>query len=1119
MKEIAKQIINYWYSLDALQPKIVSDYTKIEKNKPKVFEIFSDHIKLYQQSAIDFSLIDSDSYYKTVSELVLPIPDIVHSQSLLSYLTHFEEYYKKWISTYTVDLSCAVFTCVVDGTSVLEQFINKMGITDIPETPLFPALYCSSFMTDNDGNYVADSVRLSPFIWAVRELVLFPDKPLQNLHLHQWKDIEKDMERVLQSQEKVLSIDETIQIVNHYVCEQILQPIGVEMKRAGDVYTYCGLTSTLVNRKTKSQPYRHDLKASCFLNDLYFLSKHIDEIAEDNKLLHYINSLNTSIEQYDLLQDTEQLRHWYTPRALPLGRWPSPFNLSLMQQVAVNIAKENPKEIFSVNGPPGTGKTTLLKDIIANNIVERASKICEYNHVEDIFTKVKSPDGDAYCYEIPSSISKYGMLVLSANNKAVENISLELPNISAVRTGSNDSHIFDPRHSDIKIDISVLQKKDDKDSVSPNEIYFTYLANQLHNTTDQWGLISTRLGNSKNISEFKPILNSLCTRLESVMNVKSAQDLFVTAKKQFQEQYELVTQLFAYTESYEQNIQCLKELEGDISKLEATQKALDCEINQYTDIEGDLTSIESRKLELLNDLIELNAKRSLVDKVLGKISISVLKGLSNTALLSIINEKNRELKSILAELVTLHDRLQLKYVLEKQRIELESECKTLQENIVDIKAVQGKLCQTLQLSNKDNITCFDTVESSYGVSRNKDESAYISAHTAYLYVCDYINECREQLFFDALQVQKAVAISKPFRKNMQLLSSYWGSYKKRQELDKQFGLDQVFPLVFNTLFLAVPVISSTFAAVESMLRNCTGEGSIGTIIVDEAGQASPHMVLGALYRAQQAIIVGDPKQIEPVQTVQDLFVNYVGNHDIDCYRHKELSVQRLADAQNPFAGTIREEDDSVSWVGCPLVVHRRCGEIMFNVSNELSYGGFMINETVKPKEPVKIALPSCWITYDASQIISKSKKDHYINTQGEIGAKLINLLQNHNVKLDDIFVISPFKTVAEGFKAYMSNQLVFIDDESRDIWIENNIGTVHTFQGKEAKVVIYMLGCQSDGTANGAIKWVNANNVNVAFTRAREYIYVIGDATKWAELNKNLAFTQRYLPIYTLEDF
>lgn len=91
-------------------------------------------------------------------------------------------------------------------------------------------------------------------------------------------------------------------------------------------------------------------------------------------------------------------------------------------------------------------------------------------------------------------------------------------------------------------------------------------------------------------------------------------------------------------------------------------------------------------------------------------------------------------------------------------------------------------------------------------------------------------------------------------------------------------------------------------------------------------------------------------------------------------------------------------------------------------------------------------------------------------------------------------------------------------EDNKTYWLDDNIGTVHTFQGKEAKVVIYMLGCQSNDSANGAIKWVNANNVNVAFTRAKEYIYVIGDVLKRAELNKNLAFAQRYLPIYALED-
>lgn len=49
-----------------------------------------------------------------------------------------------------------------------------------------------------------------------------------------------------------------------------------------------------------------------------------------------------------------------------------------MQQAAINLAltktKQNGK-LFSVNGPPGTGKTTMLRDIIAALIVERAEQL------------------------------------------------------------------------------------------------------------------------------------------------------------------------------------------------------------------------------------------------------------------------------------------------------------------------------------------------------------------------------------------------------------------------------------------------------------------------------------------------------------------------------------------------------------------------------------------------------------------------------------------------------------------------------------------------------------------------------------------------------------------------
>ena len=62
-----------------------------------------------------------------------------------------------------------------------------------------------------------------------------------------------------------------------------------------------------------------------------------------------------------------------------------------MQQMAINIAlaEENAGGcgIFSVNGPPGTGKTTLLKDIIAEYVVRRARLLADLNQPDDAFTE------------------------------------------------------------------------------------------------------------------------------------------------------------------------------------------------------------------------------------------------------------------------------------------------------------------------------------------------------------------------------------------------------------------------------------------------------------------------------------------------------------------------------------------------------------------------------------------------------------------------------------------------------------------------------------------------------------------------------------------------------------
>lgn len=881
-----------------------------------------------------------------------------------------------------------------------------------------------------------------------------PNVEFKDIKLDGWDEVVTSIEDSFNLPEEKVSLDKAARVINTYIQEHILEPMGVTMFRAGDIYGYCGFKGDEIQLvKADTMPI-NDLKSSFFLDDLQLVLQHIDTLKDNDKVLSYINSLNQDIEHYDLLKDMDQMRKWYNPKVLPFGRWPSRFNLSFMQQIAVNIAKENPKDIFSVNGPPGTGKTTLLKDIIASNIVERAAKFCESNYVNDIFKKVVGRDGKSFYYTIPSDIAVYGMLVLSSNNKAVENITLELPNISSVKAGTNGSTLFNPEFSDQQVDLSCFAKDEKYKYVKSSEVYFTFLADCLAESNEQWGLISARLGKKSNINTFMPALNVLSSDMSSIMGIPDAQIAFESAKKQFQNQYNLVKTLFAYITIYEENTQSIQELKLKINQLQEEVVSIDEQLSKYDTLNDDLMQLIEHKNCIESKLIEYNSKRSILDKLWHATNWSILKAMGNLTLLSVIEEETTKLQTVKDQLTALHQLVNERESIINRKDSLLADIREIDGTIQKAEKTQQEILGTLKSSGKDTIHCFDDIESKL---MSSDENR-AEAHTAFLYVCNYLNECRERLLYDALQLQKAVIMSDAFRKNMQLLSQYWGSLSDRKKLQKNFDLDTIFPALLNSLMIAVPVISSTFAAVERFLINCKSESSLGTIIIDEAGQASPHMLVGALFRAQKAIVVGDPKQIEPVQTVQDLFVERIGVEGIGKYRNKELSVQSLADAQNPFAGIIG----------------------------------------------------------------SSTGKDRYIPIQGEIAFELIQKLRARNTRFKDIFIITPFTTVAYGFKKYMESisddTVNWTKEDNKSSWLKDNIGTVHTFQGKEAKVVIYMLGCQSDGSTNGAIKWVNANNVNVAFTRVKEYVYVIGDATKWAELNKNLAFAQRYLPVYILED-
>ncbi|WP_165402069.1 DEAD/DEAH box helicase [Rhizobium leguminosarum] len=790
----------------------------------------------------------------------------------------------------------------------------------------------------------------------------------------------------------------------------------------------------------------------------------------------------------NLLKDQAALRRSVQPKKLPLASWPANGrnSLALLQQCAVNTIFSDLKSegIVAVNGPPGTGKTTLLRDIIAANVADRAGVLCSYQDPESAFThsgqKIRKGGGFVHLYSLDEKVRGFEMLVASSNNRAVENVSAELPASDAVASDTPDLRYFKTT-SDAMLD------------------------------RDTWGAIAAVLGNAKNRGDFRQkFWWDEDTGLQKYLQHASGNPQLITEQTADGplQRHPLVVSKEDAPRDHDEALRVWKRIRQNYKKTSTRAAAAIAELQKLQDtvfaIEANTASVEALSaerqhlLDAIAPLAEANqatlaqmahhqgvAQAAEKDWVasLGR-TPSWFARLFNLAAFKDWSARHARLSATLQEATgTL-----------KQRVSVAQESKSaLDRANYEVAKNEASSAAFREAIARDEAALVAAREHHAGVlmRANFFELSHADRQKTAPWLDAATSRLRNDVFEAAMAVHKAFvdAAAKPIRHNLNVLMDGFGT--------RSLGSPQkdlMIPHMWSTLFLVVPVVSTTFASVARMFPKL-GSGALGWLLVDEAGQALPQAAVGALMRTRRAVVVGDPIQIEPVVVLPDRLTEAMcAQFGIDpvVFNAPGASVQTLADSVTAYYGTF-ETKFGTREVGIPLLVHRRCAEPMFSISNAIAYENLMVQ--AKPDKPsaIRDALgPSAWLH------IEGRGQEKWCGREGDVLLEMLRRLREIHC-VPDIYIVTPFVIVQDRIRELLRSSGILEGwVENPYLWLRDRVGTVHTVQGREAEAVFFVLGAP-DPAQRGARGWAGGkpNLLNVATTRAKEALYVVGNRELW----------------------
>lgn len=271
---------------------------------------------------------------------------------------------------------------------------------------------------------------------------------------------------------------------------------------------------------------------------------------------------------------------------------------------------------------------------------------------------------------------------------------------------------------------------------------------------------------------------------------------------------------------------------------------------------------------------------------------------------------------------------------------------------------------------------------------------------------------------------------------------------------------------------------------------CLGIASLGSaieinfdwVIVDEAGKATPPEILVPICLGRKIVLVGDHKQLPPV--VDDALLKLQDKERMNINK-KDLEVSLFEYLEKSLSDNCKNILDE----------QYRMNPVIGDLISKLFYESKLVSKTSKEEKTIPLKLyeskPLVWIS-TASR--SDRKEERILDSYRNIcEAKIIfEQLLEIDGELSELKLKKETAIIA-GYRG-QRDSLTKLYESSYKAKFHNmsiEINTVDAFQGRETDIVFYSVVRSNDDGKLGFLK--DVRRLNVAFSRARELLVVVGD--------------------------